>query len=361
MTVLHVLVAQHGDHAAGRGGQLGGDPVGVGRLARASRRAAAATWTRLSLSRTTGLGQEVLPDEVAEAVAEHVLLGRDDRGVRDRQAQRATEQRRDREPVGQRADHAGLGRRPHVADPARPVVDLPPASQQEDHGRDQEQPGGQPLHPAQVTFPGRLVDPAEAEPDFHGRLRTIACLPVPCAIGTRGGLDRRRPSTRRGVRSGGIRDGHEPIVPAHTNTRRSSRSTRPGSRPACPVRTSTPRVGAVGLDADPHRRGARPVRGVAPMADGGRSRGVGLQVVLAGVGGIPSTPATFVVRLRYGGPRQRDGPGPGAAPPAWPSSRRGATSRVNGERAGCRPRCWEGSLRPHAHRGHPCGPLGARV
>ena len=62
--------------------------------------------------------QEVLPHEGAQALAELVLLALDDRGVRDRDAQRMLEQRGHGEPVGQRAHHAGLRGRADVADPA---------------------------------------------------------------------------------------------------------------------------------------------------------------------------------------------------------------------------------------------------
>ena len=63
--------------------------------------------------------QEVGLQELAQAGADLVLAVGDDGGVRDRDAERVAEQRRDREPVGEPADHRRLGRGPHVADPRR--------------------------------------------------------------------------------------------------------------------------------------------------------------------------------------------------------------------------------------------------
>ena len=54
-------------------------------------------------------GEHVGGDEAAERGAETLLLGRDDGGVGDRDAERVAEQRGDREPVGDAADEAGLG------------------------------------------------------------------------------------------------------------------------------------------------------------------------------------------------------------------------------------------------------------
>ena len=61
--------------------------------------------------------QEILPEEIGQRLADAVLVARDDRGVRDRQAERMAEQRGDREPVGQAADHRRLGERLHIAEP----------------------------------------------------------------------------------------------------------------------------------------------------------------------------------------------------------------------------------------------------
>ena len=53
--------------------------------------------------------QEILLEEGGQRLADAVLVARDDRGVRDRQAERVAEQGGDREPVGQAADHRRLG------------------------------------------------------------------------------------------------------------------------------------------------------------------------------------------------------------------------------------------------------------
>ena len=61
--------------------------------------------------------QEILLEEIGERLADPVLVARDDRGVRDRQAERMAEQRGDREPVGEAADHRRLGEGVDVAEP----------------------------------------------------------------------------------------------------------------------------------------------------------------------------------------------------------------------------------------------------
>ena len=128
-----------------------------GRARRGRRRAGRARRWCVSFVLDDGAGQEVLLHEGAQARADLVLLARDDRGVRDRQPERVPEQRGDGEPVGQRADHRGLGGGPHVADPGAGV----PAEQhagEEDERRPAEQPGGQPLHPGEVAGPLRVVE-----------------------------------------------------------------------------------------------------------------------------------------------------------------------------------------------------------
>jgi hypothetical protein len=65
---------------------------------------------------------EILPHEAAQALAELVFLALNDCGVRDRDAQRMFEQRRDCKPVGQGADHASLSGGPDIADPGGGAV-----------------------------------------------------------------------------------------------------------------------------------------------------------------------------------------------------------------------------------------------
>ena len=55
--------------------------------------------------------EEMHLDEFAELVGDAVLVALDDRGVRDRQAQRPLEQRHHRVPVGEAADGGGLRER----------------------------------------------------------------------------------------------------------------------------------------------------------------------------------------------------------------------------------------------------------
>ena len=94
------------------------------------------------------------------ALAELVFLAFDDRGVRDRDAQRMLEQRGDREPVGHRADHAGLGGGPDIADPA-----------------------GAPLDCAHVQTRKTTVAPKEAERDDLHSPQTAAALGVGNGVG----------------------------------------------------------------------------------------------------------------------------------------------------------------------------------
>ena len=64
--------------------------------------------------------QEVLAEELLEALAQLVLALGDQRGVRDRQPERVLEQRGHGEPVGDRADHRRLGAGVHEARGSRP-------------------------------------------------------------------------------------------------------------------------------------------------------------------------------------------------------------------------------------------------
>jgi hypothetical protein len=100
-------------------------------------------------------GEEVGRDEVAELRAELVLAGRDQCRVRDGQAEGPPEERGHREPVGQPADHPGLGGRAQVTDP-RLVRHR--EGRHEDRGRHREEAPGSHLHPPQVAHPGRVLD-----------------------------------------------------------------------------------------------------------------------------------------------------------------------------------------------------------
>ena len=82
------------------------------------------------------LAQEVLAHEVLQALGQHVLAARDQRGMRDREPQRVPEQRRHGEPVGHRADHRGLG--PGVHEPPEALVPDPQRREEHDRGEHQQ-------------------------------------------------------------------------------------------------------------------------------------------------------------------------------------------------------------------------------
>ena len=54
-------------------------------------------------------GQEIVGDEFLQALPQRLFAIGDDRRMRDRQAQRMTKKCSDGEPIGDRADHRGLG------------------------------------------------------------------------------------------------------------------------------------------------------------------------------------------------------------------------------------------------------------
>ena len=108
---------------------VGDQPRGAGADARAfarrrsarKRPTAPATSTLLHPPRDHRRGEEIVLEEVGERVADPVLVARDDRGVRDRQAERMAEQRGHREPVGEAADHRRFG---EGADEAEPRIEM---------------------------------------------------------------------------------------------------------------------------------------------------------------------------------------------------------------------------------------------
>lgn len=102
---------------------------------------------------TTSADRKFSRTNLAEALASLVLLSRDDRGVRDLQPQRMAEEGGDGEPVGQRADHPGLGRCTDVSEPPRPAPCLAPLAGQEDDGRADQESQRHRLHPPQIAQP----------------------------------------------------------------------------------------------------------------------------------------------------------------------------------------------------------------
>ncbi len=91
----------------------------------------------------------MIADEARQGAADVVLARRDDRRVRDRQAQRPPEQRHDREPVGEAADQRGFGERPRGAGPT--VLRQPPRRRDEHGCHDREQHGGRNSHAPQAA------------------------------------------------------------------------------------------------------------------------------------------------------------------------------------------------------------------
>ena len=95
--------------------------------------------------------QQLPPHPIPERAPDLVLPARDDRRVRDRDAERMPEQRRHREPVRERADHAALGRRAHVP-PAREVL-LEDERDDEDDRHEQQGAERDRLHGAEPAIP----------------------------------------------------------------------------------------------------------------------------------------------------------------------------------------------------------------
>ena len=92
--------------------------------------------------------QEVVLHELAERAAELILALGDDGGVRDREAEWVTEESGNGEPVGEAADHRGLGRGAHETEPS-PIA-VAQKAEQEHRGRGEEQAGGPALGDRQL-------------------------------------------------------------------------------------------------------------------------------------------------------------------------------------------------------------------
>lgn len=191
---LHVGIAQDGQGAAERRGELGGDPVGVFGLGQPGPEAPADA-EGVEAGPDHVRGEEVLPDELAQGDPELVLLGGDDRGVRDGQAERAPEEGGHGEPVRERADHAGLGRGGDVPGPAARAPGVLGVLGQYVDQRDQDQQTGRgDLHPADPAA-ALLVGGAEDEPAAGGWRRWGRCgwcrwrcgPGTSCGAGTSGG------------------------------------------------------------------------------------------------------------------------------------------------------------------------------
>ena len=197
--------------------------------------------------------QEVLLYELAEGVAELVLALLDHRRVRDRDAERVTEQRRHREPVGQASDERRLQPGAEVSGPARVIGE---EHRREERGpHDQEEPrrpplaGAQELRAAGLALKGRRSDGGRC--GRGGDVRHIAPS-YPLARRADGtptcSAPVRRPTAPstcrgRGARGGSTDDRHAPAVGVRARPSSTRRGTaRAGARrgsTACPTGCAT--------------------------------------------------------------------------------------------------------------------------
>jgi hypothetical protein len=96
--------------------------------------------------------EKIFLEEIRKRLADTILVAGDDRRMRDRQAERVAEQSRDREPVGEAADHRGFRECLHISE-ARPQM-LEGAGGNEDRRHHQQQAGGGELHAARAGLDG---------------------------------------------------------------------------------------------------------------------------------------------------------------------------------------------------------------
>ena len=147
-TTLHDVVLQDLGDAADHGRTLRRDGAGVVWFAQPIADSGGQIGALQPLGHH-GRGQEVVPDETAEALADLVLPGLDDGGVGNGKAKRMAKQSGHCEPIGQCPDHGCLGRGPDIAEPGGGVLHR--AGDEEDHCGDHEHGGGHCLHPPQVA------------------------------------------------------------------------------------------------------------------------------------------------------------------------------------------------------------------
>ncbi|MNE25518.1 hypothetical protein D3C80_1188500 [compost metagenome] len=150
----HPLVAQGMDAVAGDADQLATERLGIARLAQPAGQPRRRV-ERLELGQHLRGGEEMGADEVGEILAQARLLARDDRRVRDRQAQGMAKQCGDGEPVGDRADHRRLGEGRQVAPAPGRLRHRHMRGQRVQRGGQQQQTEGDGLHPRQRGIPDR--------------------------------------------------------------------------------------------------------------------------------------------------------------------------------------------------------------
>ena len=143
---LDVVVVEDLERATDDGGTLLGDAVRPAGLdSQAPSRPGDVRGRQLLLDHL--LGEEIGLHEFAQRGTDLVLAAGDNRGMRDLDSHGVLEQGRDREPVGEGADHAALGRGADVFEPG--VLLLEGERDDEDDGHDDQERQGQELHPAQ--------------------------------------------------------------------------------------------------------------------------------------------------------------------------------------------------------------------
>jgi hypothetical protein len=99
--------------------------------------------------------EEIIGDEAAERRPDALLIVGNDRGVRDRDAERVAKQGDDREPIGTSADHAGFREGAQIRQP-RPIK--PRHGRGKENRRHQhEQRGRDDPHAQQIGDPRRAV------------------------------------------------------------------------------------------------------------------------------------------------------------------------------------------------------------
>ena len=153
---LHARVVDRAERVGEEARGVGGDGVRVRRLQQPAAQRVRGPELGDALHQRRG-GEEVVLDEFRKPARDPLLVARDDRGVRDRQVERPAEQRHHREPVGERADHRGLGE-------GGGVVELVLLRHHVAHGRGQQQSGSPPVdaHFSRLQKKARLRGPVAA-------------------------------------------------------------------------------------------------------------------------------------------------------------------------------------------------------
>ena len=105
--------------------------------------------------------EEIVLEEIRQGIADPVLVARDDRGVRDRQAERMAEQGRDREPVGDATDQTRLGEGADEAPGGMGVGEIGDGDEDRRHPRKHRR--GQGPHAARIPVDGRAAGAGAAE------------------------------------------------------------------------------------------------------------------------------------------------------------------------------------------------------